>query len=59
MLGGGQISVTLDLSSHVTPTMQREAAEAIDAVFQGQSIRRAVKESAIHRRMVTAARMYF
>ena len=35
MLGHAQISVTLDLYSHVTPTMQREAAEALDAVFQG------------------------
>ena len=35
MLGHAQISVTLDLYSHVTPTMQREAAEALDAVFHG------------------------
>lgn len=35
MLGHSQIAVTLDLYSHVTPTMQREAAAAIDAVLSG------------------------
>ena len=35
MLGHSQISVTLDLYSHVTPTMQREATEALDAVLEG------------------------
>lgn len=34
MLGHSQISVTLDLYSHVTPTMQREAAEAVDAALR-------------------------
>jgi len=34
-LGHSQIAVTLDLYSHVTPTMQREAAEAVDAVVRG------------------------
>ena len=34
MLGHSQISVTLDLYSHVTPTMQREATEALDAVLK-------------------------
>ena len=33
MLGHSQISITLDLYSHVTPTMQREAAEAMDAAL--------------------------
>lgn len=33
MLGHSQISVTLDLYSHVTPTMQRQAAEALDTVL--------------------------
>lgn len=33
MLGHSQISVTLDLYSHVTPTMQRDAAAALDAVL--------------------------
>lgn len=33
MLGHSQIAVTLDLYSHVTPTMQREAAEAMEAVL--------------------------
>lgn len=33
MLGHSQISVTLDLYSHVTPTMQRDAAIAIDAAL--------------------------
>jgi integrase len=32
MLGRSQIAVTLDLYSHVTPTMQRQAAEAMEAV---------------------------
>ena len=35
MLGHAQISVTLDLYSHVTPTMQREATDALDAVLGG------------------------
>jgi integrase len=34
-LGHSQIAVTLDLYSHVTPTMQREAAQAVDAVIRG------------------------
>ena len=34
MLGRSQISVTLDLYSHVTPTMQKQAAEAINALIQ-------------------------
>jgi integrase len=33
MLGHSQISVTLDLYSHVTPTMQQEAASVMDAVL--------------------------
>jgi integrase len=33
MLGHSQIAVTLDLYSHVTPTMQRQAVEAMDAVL--------------------------
>jgi integrase len=35
MLGHSQIAVTLDLYSHVTPTMQRQAVEALDAVLEG------------------------
>ncbi len=35
MLGHSQIAVTLDLYSHVTPTMQREATAALDAVLRG------------------------
>ena len=35
MLGHSQIGITLDLYSHVTPTMQREATEALDAVLEG------------------------
>lgn len=35
MLGHSQIAVTLDLYSHVTPTMQREAVSALDAVLKG------------------------
>lgn len=33
MLGHSQISVTLDLYSHVTPTMQREASQALGALL--------------------------
>jgi integrase len=33
MLGHSRISTTLDLYSHVTPTMQRQATEALDAVL--------------------------
>jgi integrase len=33
MLGHSQISVTLDLYSHVTPLMHRQAAEAMNAVL--------------------------
>lgn len=35
MLGHTRISTTLDLYSHVTPTMQREAADAFDAILAG------------------------
>jgi integrase len=35
MLGHSQIAVTLDLYGHVTPTMQRQAVEALDAVLEG------------------------
>jgi len=34
-LDHSQIAVTLDLYSQVTPTMQREAAQAVDAVIRG------------------------
>ena len=34
MLGHSTIAITLDTYSHVTPTMQREAAAAMDAVLQ-------------------------
>jgi integrase len=33
MLGHSQIAITLDLYSHVTPTMQREAAQAMDELL--------------------------
>lgn len=33
MLGHTRISTTLDLYSHATPTMQREATEALDALL--------------------------
>ena len=33
MLGHARISTTLDLYSHVTPTMQREATEAMNTVL--------------------------
>ena len=35
MLGHSQIGITLDLYSHVTPTMQRDAAEEMDRVLAG------------------------
>lgn len=34
MLGHSTIAITLDTYSHVTPTMQREAAAAMDAVLR-------------------------
>jgi site-specific recombinase XerD len=33
MLGHATVAVTLDLYSHVTETMQRSAAEALNGVF--------------------------
>jgi len=33
MLGHSTIAITLDLYSHFTPTMQREAAQTIDALL--------------------------
>ena len=36
MLGHARISTTLDLYSHVTPTMQREATEALDSLLSGR-----------------------
>jgi integrase len=36
MLGHSQIAITLDLYSHVTPTMQREATAAMDAIVAPQ-----------------------
>ncbi len=33
MLGHSQISITLDIYSHVTPDMQESAAQAMDHVF--------------------------
>ena len=35
MLGHATIAITLDLYSHVTPTMQRQAAAAIDEILGG------------------------
>jgi hypothetical protein len=32
MLGHSTIAITLDLYSHITPTMQREAAAVMDAI---------------------------
>jgi integrase len=39
MLGHTRISTTLDLYSHVTPTMQRQAAEAFDSILSSPSAR--------------------
>lgn len=33
MLGHSRVNITLDLYSHVTPTMQRQAADAVDAAL--------------------------
>ena len=33
MLGHSQVGITLNLYSHVTPTMQKQAAEAMDAIL--------------------------
>jgi hypothetical protein len=35
MLGHSSIAITLDLYSHVTPTMQREAVRALEDVLWG------------------------
>ena len=34
MLGHSTIAITLDLYSHVTPTMQRQAADAMDELMR-------------------------
>jgi integrase len=33
MLGHSTVAITLDVYSHVTPAMHREAAWAMDAIF--------------------------
>ncbi len=35
MLGHSKIGITLDLYSHVTPTMQQQAADALEEVLGG------------------------
>jgi integrase len=35
MLGHSKVAITLDLYSHVTPTMQRQATDAMDALLLG------------------------
>jgi integrase len=35
-LGHSTIAITLDIYSHVTPTMQREAADTVAAAIFGQ-----------------------
>jgi integrase len=37
MLGHSQVGITLNLYSHVTPTMQRQAAEAMDTLLTARS----------------------
>jgi len=37
MLGHSTIAITLDLYSHVTPTIQRDAADAVDALLTVRS----------------------
>ncbi len=36
-LGHSQISITLDLYSHVTPTLGRNAADLVDQALRGQA----------------------
>ena len=38
LLGHSQVSVTLDLYSHVTPTIHREAARAFDELLGGLGV---------------------
>jgi integrase len=35
-LGHAQIAMTLDTYSHVLPSMQRDAADKLDALFEGR-----------------------
>ncbi len=49
MLGHSQISVTLDTYSHVTPTMQKQATAAMDALLRARSRRVGVKSEEQHR----------
>jgi hypothetical protein len=35
MLGHSQVGITLNLYSHVTPTMQKQAADAMDGILSG------------------------
>jgi len=44
MLGDSTIAITLDLSSHVTPTMQQHAADAVDSLLGCQSGRQTGSE---------------
>jgi len=37
-LGHSNISITLDVYSHVLPDMQREAASKIDVILQGRAV---------------------
>lgn len=44
MLGHSQSQITMDLYSHVTPTMQRSAVEALDQALKGARIARRALE---------------
>jgi integrase len=47
MLGHSTVTITLDLYSHVTPTMQQQAADALDALLSDPlAVNLAVKEEA-------------
>ena len=47
MLGHSSITITLDLYSHVTPTMQQQAADALDALLSAPlAVNLAVSEDA-------------
>ena len=47
-LGHSSIAITLDLYSHVTPTMQREAAAVLDSVLGAVCALREVRPTHVY-----------
>ena len=45
LLGHSQLGVTLDLYSHVTPTMHRQAVTTFDELLRSEAVNLAVKRS--------------